>query len=253
MLIASSFEFRIPSSFRHWSFVIFDGAFIQRAENPLFFHVDFSSDKDQFGATCLERLQVPAAGDEIEKLRAIREANKAFCPNHARGQAVGEAFEAIARKCFIGTKRERLELELMLVLQTRDFLFAADAEQQFRIDLAALGANNGRCRIDFAQLRFQRLDLRSFDEVNLIQKQNVRAFDLQSGGMTEFWETNEHICVDHRHNAVEPALWYCFLNVEHQRFGFGEAGGLDYYRLRLDFLDDLVDRCFKFAEQRATN
>ena len=107
----------------------FSDAFIERVENRLFFRSDALSDEDQFSAICLERLQLPAAGDEIEKLRAIGQANEAFCPNHARWQAVCEACKAIARKSFVRTERERFEIELMPVLRARDFFLASYAEQ----------------------------------------------------------------------------------------------------------------------------
>src|SRR6266496_631915 len=62
-----------------WISSFFSDAFIERVENRLFFRSDALSDEDQFSAICLERLQLPAAGDEIEKLRAIGQANEAFC------------------------------------------------------------------------------------------------------------------------------------------------------------------------------
>ena len=44
-----------------------------------------------------------------------------------------------------------------------------------------------------------------------------------------------------------------FLNVEHERLGFGEPRRLDHNSLGRNFLDDLVHRRFEFAKQRATN
>ncbi len=101
------------------SFVIrassfFNDAFSQCVKNRGFLLSDFLSDKNKLGAVGLERLQLPAAGHEIEKLRAIAEADETFCPEHARGQAVREALETSARKSLVRSKRERFELELML-------------------------------------------------------------------------------------------------------------------------------------------
>ncbi len=44
-----------------------------------------------------------------------------------------------------------------------------------------------------------------------------------------------------------------FLDVEHERFRFGEPGRLDHNPLGRDLLDDLVHRRFEFPKQRATN
>ena len=44
-----------------------------------------------------------------------------------------------------------------------------------------------------------------------------------------------------------------FLNVEHERFGFGKPGRFDDDDLGGNFIDDLVDCRFEFAKQRATN
>src|SRR5437870_9816885 len=71
--------------------------------------------------------------------------------------------------------------------------------------------------------------------------------------MPELRETNKHVSVDYRNDAVEPALRQRLLDVEHERFRLSETGGLDDDHLGSDFLDDLVDRCFKLAEQRAAN
>src|ERR1041384_7277151 len=101
----------------------FSNTFVQRAEDCLLLRRDVFSDEDQFVAICIERLQFPAAGDEIEKLRAIFEANEAFCPYHSRGKVMCETFETIAVKCFIGTKSERFEFWLMLVGRPCDFFW----------------------------------------------------------------------------------------------------------------------------------
>src|SRR5438128_12407281 len=127
MLIALSFGFRHSFVMRASSF--FNDAFSQCAKDRRFFRSDFFSDKDKFGAIRFERLQLPAPGDEIEKVRAIGEAHEAFCPNHSRGKTICKSFKAIARKSVVRPKRERLEFELMLMMRARDFFFASDAEQ----------------------------------------------------------------------------------------------------------------------------
>ena len=60
-------------------------------------------------------LQFPAARHEIEKLRAIGEADETLRANHARRQAICKAFETIARKNFAGSECERFEFRLMPV------------------------------------------------------------------------------------------------------------------------------------------
>src|SRR2546427_422732 len=141
----------------------------------------------------------------------------------------------------------------MLVFGRGDFLFASDAEQQLRIDPAALCANDCRGAIDFAQLPFERLALRWLNEIDLVQEQNVRPLDLQACSVTQFGKTNEHVGVDYRNDTVEPALRQRLLDVEHERFGLGEPGRLDDDLLRRNFLDDLADRRLKFAEQRTAD
>src|SRR6476646_489684 len=226
----------------------FAGAFIQRAEDCLFLGGDIFSDENQLGPISLKRLHVPAAGDEIEKLRAVSKADETFRTNDARGEAICEAFERISEKGFIRTECERLELELMPMLWTREFFLASDAEQQIWVNAAAFRANNRRSRVDFTQLRFKRLDLRRLDKIDLIQKQNVRALDLQASGMAQLGETNEHIGVDDRNDPVDPAPRQRLLNVEHERFRLGETCGLDNDYLGSDFLDDFVYSCREFAE-----
>ena len=103
------------------------------------------------------------------------------------------------------------------------------------------------------QLRFERLDLRWLNEIDLVQEQNVCALDLQACGMTELGETNEHVRVDYRDDAVKPALRQRLLYVEHERFGFGQPRRFDNNPVGSDFLDDFVDRSLKFAEQRTAN
>src|SRR5215471_19183736 len=102
----------------------------------------------------------------------------------------------LARKNFAGIVCKRFEFRLMPVVQTRGFSPASNPEQQFRIDPTALGANDRRCRIHFAQLRLERPDLHRLDKVDLVQKQNVRTFDLQSRGVPDFGEANNHVGVD---------------------------------------------------------
>jgi len=81
-----------------------------------------------------------------------------------------------------------------------------EAKQKFGIGSAALCANNCRARIDFAQLGFEWFDLLRIDKIDLVQKQDIRAFDLRPGGMTQFGEANQHVCIDNRNDAVQPAL-----------------------------------------------
>ena len=50
--------------------------------------------------------------------------------------------------------------------------------------------------INFAQLGVERSNFRGIDEIDLVQKQDVRAFDLQAGGVTQLGEANEHVRVD---------------------------------------------------------
>src|SRR5215472_4062059 len=107
----------VSSFLRHSSFVIFSDALVQRAEDRLSFRSDFFPDKNQLSPRGLKRLQVPPTCDEIEQLRAIGEANETFRPKHARGQTFCKAFETIAGESFIGTERERFEIELMLMLR----------------------------------------------------------------------------------------------------------------------------------------
>ena len=84
----------------------------------------------------------------------------------------------------------------MPMVQMRDFSLASNTEQQFRIDPTAPGANNRRWRIYFTQLRLERPDLHRLDKVDLVQKQNVRTFDLQTRGVPDFREANKHVGVD---------------------------------------------------------
>src|SRR6266478_1817778 len=134
----------MPDRFVIWvsSFIrassFFSDAFIERMKDCRFLLGDFPPNENELGSIALKRFQFPAACDEIEQLRAIGEAHEAFRPKHAGVQSFCETFETVTRKNFIGTERERLEFELMLMLWWRDFFFASDAEQQFRIDPAAL-------------------------------------------------------------------------------------------------------------------
>src|SRR4029078_12288099 len=110
--------------------------------------------------------------------------------------AICKVFETIARKDVAGSKRERFELRLMPVLRRCDFSFAPNSKQQFRINPATRGANNCRSRIDLPYTRFKWLNLRRLDEIDLVQQQNVCAFDLQTGCVTQFRKTNQHVRVD---------------------------------------------------------
>src|SRR4029453_7799726 len=169
-----------------------------------FLSPDAFPDKNQLSFSSFKRFQLPTAGHEIEKLRAVGETDETFRPNHARGQSVHETFEAVAGKNVVRAECERFEFWLMLMLGRpgRSLPRLPDAEQSFRIDLAPYRANNCRSRIDFAQLCFERLDLLCIDQIDLVQKQNVRALDLQTRGVTEFRETNQHVRVDYRNDAV---------------------------------------------------
>ena len=104
-----SLELRHSFVLRYSSFVILTAAFMKRAEDCLFFHSDVLSDDHQFRAIEFKWLQFPAARDEIEKLRAIGEADETLRANHARRQAICKAFETIARKNFAGSECERFE------------------------------------------------------------------------------------------------------------------------------------------------
>ena len=115
---------------------------------------DFLADENELGLGGLERLQIPASGNEIKKLHSLRETDKAFRSMHARGQAVRETFETIMHKFFIGRERERLELRLMFVLRRRHLSLPPDPEQQLGVDLAALGANKRCTGVNFVQFRF---------------------------------------------------------------------------------------------------
>src|SRR6266498_3589971 len=115
------------------------------------------------------------------------------------------------------------------------------------------GTNNCRSRVDLTQLRFECLDLPCLNEIDLIQEQNVRALDLQARGMTELGKTNEHVGVDYRNDTIEPALRQRLLYVEHERFGFGQAGRFDDDPIWRNFLDNFANRRLKFSEQRTTN
>ena len=64
---------------------------------PLF-PLQFSPDDHQFRAIEFKWLQFPAARHEIEKLRAIGEADETLGANHARRQAIYKAFENRAKK-----------------------------------------------------------------------------------------------------------------------------------------------------------
>ena len=58
--------------------------------------------------------------------------------------------------------------------------------------------------------------------------------------MAELREANEHVRIDNGNHTIKPALWQRFLNVEHERFGFGEPCGLDDDDVGLHALDDFV-------------
>src|SRR5437660_12375291 len=53
--------------------------------------------------------------------------------------------------------------------------------------------------------------------------------------------------------TVEPALRQRLLDIEHERFWFGEAGRLDDDDVGPHARDDLVNRRLEFPQQRAAN
>ena len=75
-----------------------------------------------------ERLQFPAAGNEIEKPRAILKTHEALRAIHIRGQIPREPTEAIAREILVGGERERFELRLMPMLGPHDLFLAPNSE-----------------------------------------------------------------------------------------------------------------------------
>src|SRR5262245_22409391 len=188
--------FVIPSRFVIRASSFFNNASIQRVNNRLFPQNDVPPNEDQFRAIGFKRLQFPASSHEIEKLRTIGKADETFRANHARRQAICKAFETIAGKNFAGSECERFEFRLMPVFRRCDFSLASNSKHQFQIDPATLGTNNCRGWIDFAQLDFKRLDLSRLSQINLVQEQDICAFDLQPGRVTQFWETNKHVGVD---------------------------------------------------------
>ena len=78
------------------SFAVWFRALLERAKNRRFFRSDFLADENQLRSIGIEWFQLPAAGDEIEKLHAIGKADETFRPDHPRGQSVRKTFEAIA-------------------------------------------------------------------------------------------------------------------------------------------------------------
>src|SRR6266513_3026041 len=114
-LDADRFVIWVSSFLRPSSF--FNDAFSQCAKDRGFFRSDFFPDENQLCLGRLKRFQVPAAGDKIEKVRAIGEAYEAFCPNHRREETICKSFKAIPRKSFFRAEREPLELQVMFVLR----------------------------------------------------------------------------------------------------------------------------------------
>ena len=90
---------------------------------------NFSADKNELRLRRVKRFQLPPAGDEVEELSAIGEADEAFRSNHIRGKAVCEGSETGARKNVVRAECERFEFKLMPVFWTCDFFLAAAAEQ----------------------------------------------------------------------------------------------------------------------------
>ena len=108
----SSFVLRHSFGIRHSCFVICN-VHRSRRESPIFPH-RFFADKNKLCSLGFKWLQFPAARHEIEKLRAIGEADETLRANQARRQAIRKAFETIARKNFAGSECERFEFRLML-------------------------------------------------------------------------------------------------------------------------------------------
>src|SRR4029077_12221617 len=108
-------------------------------ENRRFFRVEFFADENQLCLARLKWLQFPAARHEIEKLRAVGEADETLGANHVRRQAICKTFETIGRKDFAGSECERFEFRLMPVFRRCDFSLSSNSKQQFRINPATLG------------------------------------------------------------------------------------------------------------------
>src|SRR5439155_3990917 len=117
-------------------------AFLKRVKDRRFLRRNLLAYENELSPRRFERLQLPAAGNKVKELRAVPKEHKAFRAIYARGQSVRESLETIALECFIGCKRERLELRLMFVIGPLDFFLASDSEQQLGVDSAALGAND---------------------------------------------------------------------------------------------------------------
>src|SRR5262245_25806906 len=71
-------------------------AFLQCFNNRFFCRWDIFPYKDQLRSARIKRLQLPAAGHEVEKLRAIGKTDETFRPNHAGRQIICEPFKTIA-------------------------------------------------------------------------------------------------------------------------------------------------------------
>ena len=175
------------------------------APGSLFSARNVPSNKHDFRAIEFKWLQFPAARHEIEKLRAIGEADETLRANHARRQAIRKAFETIARENFAGSECERFEFRLMLCVVAG----IGDPGSAGAIFLSRPIPNNSSGSIlqrsvrtiaavglIFPQFRFKRLDLSRLDEIDLVQQQDVCAFDLQTGCVAQFRETNKHVRVD---------------------------------------------------------
>src|SRR6266478_8460292 len=96
--LASSFVFRHSFVIRHSCFVLTRHACVYRRNDRRFLCANFSADKNELRLRRVKRFQLPPAGDEVEELSAIGEADEAFRSNHIRGKAVCEGSETGARK-----------------------------------------------------------------------------------------------------------------------------------------------------------
>src|SRR6266550_51857 len=112
-----------------WSFVVWTRALTEHAKDCLFLRSDFFSNENKRRLVGVERLQIPASGNKIKKLRPISETHESFRAIHVWRQTVRETFEAVAGKNFPGAECERLELRLMLVFGWRDCFLTPNTKQ----------------------------------------------------------------------------------------------------------------------------
>src|SRR5437660_1645974 len=97
-VILSSFWLRASFVIRASSFVVWTRALTEHAKDCLFLRNDFFPDENKHRLGGLERLQIPASGNKIKKLRPISETHESFRAIHVCRQTIREAFEAVAGK-----------------------------------------------------------------------------------------------------------------------------------------------------------